>query len=63
MLILPDAKDSVNEESPKEAEDDIGPRVPGIQLHELGRVQVQILHKTHVDCFIYAFSKLNTSHL
>lgn len=43
MFFVPDPKDPVNQKSSKEAEDDVGPGVPGIQLHEVCRVQVQIL--------------------
>lgn len=43
LIFVPDAKNPVKQKSPKEAENHIGPRVPGIQLHELCSVQVQIL--------------------
>ena len=43
MVFVPDAKNPVKQESPKEAENHIGPGVPGIQLHELFGVQAQIL--------------------
>lgn len=43
MVFVPYAKDPVKQESPKEAENHIGPGVPGIQLHEAFSVQVQIL--------------------
>ena len=43
LFSLPDAKDAVKQEAPKEAENHIGPGVPGIQLHKLGSVQVEIL--------------------
>lgn len=42
-VIVPDAKHPVYKESPKEAENHVGPGVPGVQLHELRSVQVQIL--------------------
>lgn len=45
LVIAPDSKDPVKQESSKEAEDNVGPRVPGVQLHELCRVQVQILNR------------------
>lgn len=54
VVCVPDAKDSVKQESPKEAENHIGPGVPGIQLHELCSVQVQILVQSgrkHVRVF------------
>lgn len=54
---LPDSKNPVYQESTQEAEDDVRPGVPGVQLHEAGSVQVQILvpsernHiKTHAVC-------------
>lgn len=47
--VTPDAKDSVNQKAPEEAEDHIGPGVPGVQLHEGGRVQVQILERGNMD--------------
>lgn len=43
LAFVPDAKDPVEKEAPKEAEDHVGPGVPGIELHELCSVQVQVL--------------------
>lgn len=40
---IPDSKNPVEQKSPKEAEDNIWPGVPGVQLHELCSVQVQVL--------------------
>lgn len=39
----PNSKNTVNQESTEEAKNHIGPRVPGVQLHEAGSVQAQIL--------------------
>lgn len=61
LFSVPDAKDPVDHESPKEAEDHIGPRVPGIQLHEACSVQVQILVQTgkkHVRCLLVTSAAL-----
>lgn len=65
ILALPDAKHPVQQEPAEEAEDDVRPRVPGIQLHERDGVQVQILVPTgtksirHLDthiCFRFCHS-------
>jgi len=42
----PDAEDPVQQKASQEAEEHVRPRVPGVQLHEGGRVQTHILH-TH----------------
>lgn len=43
LLFLPNSKHPVKQESAKEAQNNVGPRIPGVQLHELGCVQVHIL--------------------
>lgn len=43
---VPDAKDPVEQESTEEAEDHVGPGVPGVELHELRRVQVHVLGRS-----------------
>lgn len=50
FCLVPDSKNPVDQESTKEAENDIGPGVPGVQLHEPCGAQVQVLEnpeKTH----------------
>ena len=42
-LFVPDAKDPVEQEAPEEAEDHVGPGVPGVELHELCSVEIHIL--------------------
>lgn len=40
---IPNPKNPVKQEATKEAEDNIGPRIPGIKQHEPAGVQVQVL--------------------
>lgn len=64
-LFVPDAKNPVEQESPEEAEDHVGPGVPGIQLHERSSVQVEVLVKAgrryggslHLICFEFILLK------
>lgn len=48
-MVLPDAKDPVEQEAPQETEHHVGPGVPGIELHEHGRVQLHVLVQTRED--------------
>ena len=45
FCLVPDSENPVNQKSTKEAKNNIGPGVPGVELHEPCRVQIQVLKK------------------